>query len=71
VAERHADHFVDLGHAPRHRRDPFGREHLQPQAGALQVQAREQRLRHQRVADPVRGDDEDAGHQCPVTGAPL
>jgi hypothetical protein len=71
VAQGRRDHFLHLGHAPRHRRDPVGREHLQPQAGALLVQAREQRLRHQRVADPVGGDDQDAGHQCPVTGAPL
>ena len=38
---------------------------------SLRASAREQRLRHQRVADPVRRDDEDAGQLMPFTGAPL
>jgi hypothetical protein len=35
-------------------------EHVETDAGLPCAQAREQRLRHERVADPVGRDDQDA-----------
>ena len=52
------------------RRHPFGREHVDLRARDL-LQPREQGLRHQRVADPVRRDDEDARQLMTFDGCSL
>ncbi len=62
MAKRNRDDFVDLVHAARHRRDPLGGQHVEREIGSPLPQAREQRLRHQRVADPVRRHREDPRH---------
>jgi hypothetical protein len=52
----------DLGHAREYRRHPLGRDGVDLHARVPRLDLREQRLRHQRVADPVGGNDEDLAH---------
>ena len=55
-------HAGNLGHACEHRRDPLGRDGVDLRAGVPRLDLRKQRLRHQRITDPVGGDDEDLAH---------
>jgi hypothetical protein len=57
VLERCGDDVADFRHAPHDGRDPLRRDHVD-----LSVKAGEQRLRHQRIANPVGRDDENPGH---------
>jgi hypothetical protein len=54
---------ADLGHAFEHGRDPRGRNRVDRDAWMQFHEAREQRLRHQCVTDPVRCDNQRATHQ--------
>src|SRR5439155_27329698 len=67
VAKRNGDHFIDLGHAARYRRDPIGGQDVELDSGTLFAQARKQRLRHQGVADPVGCDNQDPWHGSSVS----
>ena len=60
VAQVRLDDLGHLGHAAHDRRDPGRRQHVDARAGMLLAQAHEQRLRHQRVADPVGRHDQEA-----------
>ena len=54
------DHLCDVLHCAEHRRDVRRRQHVDPFVGARAREQRHQRLRHDGVADPVRGDDQGA-----------
>jgi len=60
VAKRRGDYVVDFRHAARDRHDPLRGKHVELDARLLLAQAREQRLRHERVTDPVGCDNQDA-----------
>ena len=57
VLKRGFDHPGNLRHAPHHRRHPGGGQDIDARLRQFFAQPREHGLRHQRVADPVRGDD--------------
>ena len=61
MAERAFDSFAYFRHAPRDRQDPFRGEHVDYGIRTHLQQPREHRLTHERIADPVWRDDEDAG----------
>ena len=56
------DDAADFRHARHNGRGPGRGEGVERDAGQALMNARQQRLRQQRVADPVRRDDQDAGH---------
>ena len=58
VAEWVVEHMVDFAHAPQYGGHPRRCQGIQGQVGVLRVQPGKQRLRHDRVANPGRGDDE-------------
>ena len=58
VPERAVDDVRNLGHAVQHRGHPARRHGIELQTGMPGVQPGKERLRHDGVADPGRGDDQ-------------
>ena len=69
VGEGVVDDLGDFRHALQYRRDPARRQGVDHQPFGRGLQAGEQDLRHDGVADPGRGDDQDAfGRYGRMTG---
>ena len=58
VGEGVVDGFGDFRHALQDRRNPARRQRVELHTGETLLQPDKQRLRHHRVADPGRSDDQ-------------